>query len=318
METAREAGGRHRGRSVLRTVNEEDDFTKFRNDHVKNNTVDGMERNQAQSRGSESSSTETIPDVAVAIARMPGEEHSDRNTAKVETDRFQGDGHHARFPHSVTEAGSIVLHVSNSMNEVKKDDEDSEVGEEEGGSAAVRESDEISRKDAEIRRLVELRRSTPKEEKQRVKELSKSIKKCIRDKKRVKRQQEIQKIPEDFKGVSSIPGINSAKKKVLITKIKNERGENMTSRTGIANVFGEFYKKLYDDNEQDNIDVHISDTEEMTRIPEITSEELQDATRKLKKGESPDSDGIRAEDNKACDEETKEMAADLRRNHKTK
>ena len=50
-----------------------------------------------------------MSDVAVATARMPGEEHSDRNTAKVETDRFQGDGHHARFPHSVTEAGSIVL-----------------------------------------------------------------------------------------------------------------------------------------------------------------------------------------------------------------
>ena len=49
-----------------------------------------------------------MSDVAVAIARMPGEEHSDRNTAKVETDRFQGDGHHARSPHLVTEAGSIV------------------------------------------------------------------------------------------------------------------------------------------------------------------------------------------------------------------
>ena len=53
--------------------------------------------------------------------------------------------------------------------------------------------------------------------------------------------------------------------------------------------------------------LHISDTEEMTRIPEITSEELQDAIRKLKKRViSSDSDGIRAEDIKACDEETKE------------
>ena len=76
---------------------------------------------------------------------------------------------------------------------------------------------------------------------------------------------------------------------MLITKIKNGRGEIITSRKGIANVFGEFYKKLYEDNEQDeygnesNIDVHISDTEEMTRIPEITSEELRDAIWKLKK-----------------------------------
>ena len=135
VETAKEVGGRHRGRPELRTVNEEDDFTKFHNDHVENNTVDGMERNQAQSRRSESSSTKTLSDFAVATARMPGEEHSDRNTAKVETDRFQGDGHHPQFPHLVIEAGSIVLHVSNSMNEVEKDDEDSEDGEEEGGTA---------------------------------------------------------------------------------------------------------------------------------------------------------------------------------------
>ena len=65
--------------------------------------------------------------------------------------------------------------------------------------------------------------------------------------------------------------------------------EIITSRKGIANVFGEFCKKLYDDNEQDeygnesNTDVHISNTEEMTRVPEITSEELQEAIRKLKK-----------------------------------
>ena len=120
VETAREAGGRHRGRPVLRTVNEEDDFTKFHIDHVEHNTIDGMERNQAQSRRSESSSTETMSAVAVATARMPGEEHSDRNTAKVETDRIQGDGHQSRFPHLIAEAGSIVLRVSNNMSEVKK------------------------------------------------------------------------------------------------------------------------------------------------------------------------------------------------------
>ena len=120
VETAKEAGGRHRGRPVLRTENEEDDFTEFHNDLVEHNTDDGMERNQAQSRGSESSSTETTSAVAVATAMMSGDEHSERHTAKVETDRIQGDGHHARFPHLVAEAGSFVLHFSNSMNEVLK------------------------------------------------------------------------------------------------------------------------------------------------------------------------------------------------------
>ena len=97
---------------------------------------------------------------------------------------------------------------------------------------------------------------------------------------------------------------------MLITKIKNERGEIITSRKRIANVFGDFHKKNYDDNEQDeygnesNTDVHISDTE-------TTSEELHEAIRKLKKGKSPDSDGIRAEDIKACDAETKEMVRQI-------
>ena len=111
-----------------------------------------------------------------------GDEHSDRITANLEADRIEGEGHHARYPHSVAEAGSIVLHVSNNMNEGKKDGEDGEDGEEEGETAAAKETEEISKKDVEIRRLIEERRSTPKEEKQRLKEVSKSIKKCIRDK----------------------------------------------------------------------------------------------------------------------------------------
>ena len=61
----------------------------------------------------------------------------------------------------------------------------------------------------------------------------------------MKRQMDIQKILEDFKGIRNIPVIKSAKKRVLITKIKNEKGECITSRKGIADVFGEFYKKNF-------------------------------------------------------------------------
>ena len=144
-----------------------------------------------------------------------------------ESDYTVGDDHHARCVHPVVEAASIVLHVSNDMYEGKKD------GEEAGETTAAKETQEISKKDAEIRRLIELRRSTPKEEKQRLKEVSKCIKKCTRDKKGMKRQQDIQRILEDFKGVRNIPGIKSAKKKVLITKIKNEKEEVITSRKGL-------------------------------------------------------------------------------------
>ena len=50
-------------------------------------------------------------------------------------------------------------------------------------SAAAKKNEEFLDKDAEILRLIEDRRSMPKEEKQRLKDLSKSLKKCIREKK---------------------------------------------------------------------------------------------------------------------------------------
>ena len=46
VETAKEFGGMRRGRPVLRTVNEEDDFTEFHNDLVEHNTDDGMEEDK--------------------------------------------------------------------------------------------------------------------------------------------------------------------------------------------------------------------------------------------------------------------------------
>ena len=57
--------------------------------------------------------------------------------------------------------------------------------------------------------------------------------------------------------------------------------------------------------------MHDNNTNEMTRIPEITTEELRTALNKLKRGKSPDSNGIRAEDIKACDDETREMVRQI-------
>ena len=72
----------------------------------------------------------------------------------------------------------------------------------------------------------------------------------------------------------------------------------------IADTFGEFYKRLYEDSGKDNSEHEMSDDK---RIPEIASEELQSAISKLKAGKSPDGNGIRAEDIKDCDDETREM-----------
>ena len=65
---------------------------------------------------------------------------------------------------------------------------------------------------------------------------------------------------------------------------------------------------MNDDGNYSNTDAHNNDTEETAGIPEMTTEELQTAINKLKKkGKSPDNKGIRAEDIRDCDEETREM-----------
>ena len=223
--------------------------------------------------------------------RPLGDEHPERNP-----EEHLG----AQVPHQVEEAGSIVFHSSRSASVFENDNKEIQVT----TSAAAKKNEECLDKDAEILRLIEERRSMSKEEKQRLKDLSKNIKKCIREKKRMKRQQDIQRILEEFKGVRNIPRIKTAKKRVLITKIKNQKGECITSRKGIADAFGEFYKRLYEDSERDDSEHEMSDDK---RIPEITTEELQSAISKLKTGKSPDSNGIRAEDTKDCDDETREM-----------
>ena len=158
------------------------------------------------------------------------------------------------------EAGSIVFHVDNDKN--GKDMTDSVSGafcyEEEITMACKREeaneaaaakktlesNDAVSKEDEKIRRLIEERRSTSKGEKQRLKFLSKPIEMHHGQEKSKQKQEEVQRILEDFKGIRNIPGIKSARRRVFITKVKNEKGEVITSRKGIADVFGDSTKTI--------------------------------------------------------------------------
>ena len=55
-----------------------------------------------------------------------------------------------------------------------------------------------------------------------MKNVSKKIKECIRDKRRSRRQEKIQQILEEFKGVKNISSIKFPKKRKLIPKIKKK------------------------------------------------------------------------------------------------
>ena len=83
--------------------------------------------------------------------------------------------------HQVEEAGSIVLQNSRSSRVFENDSKEIQ----ETTSAAAKKNEECVDKDAEILRLIEERRSVPKEEKQRLKDLSKNLKN-VSEKQRMK------------------------------------------------------------------------------------------------------------------------------------
>ena len=119
-----------------------------------------------------------------------------------------------------------------------------------------------------------------------------------RPKKKTKRQEKIQRILEEFKGVKNISSIKSATKSTLIPKIKNGKSEVITSRKGIANVSDELCSKLYADDQCDEEVQEFDKTErrtgkgdkgddekEMKEIPELSNKEVQAAIDNLKKKE---------------------------------
>ena len=84
------------------------------------------------------------------------------------------------------------------------------------------------------------------------------------------------------------------------------------TRQGIANVFEIFYEDLYE-GEDDYVDEDVmmgsegedEESEQSIKI-EFTTEEIQSAIDRLKKGKAKDSNGIRAEQLKLCSDETRE------------
>ena len=101
--------------------------------------------------------------------RPLGDEHPERNPEE----------HLGAQTHQVEEAGSIVLQNSRSSSVFENDSKEIQ----ETTSAAAKKNEECLDKDAEILRLIEERRSMPKEEKQRLKDLSKNIKNVSEKKK---------------------------------------------------------------------------------------------------------------------------------------
>ena len=114
------------------------------------------------------------------------EEHPDRNA-----DEYL----EARLPHPETD--SIVFHSSNNTSEIVNDNSESHAT----ASAAAKVSEDILVKDTKILRLIEERGNTHKGKKAQTKGREQMHKNMHQRQKRMKRQMDIQRILEDFKGI---------------------------------------------------------------------------------------------------------------------
>ena len=100
-------------------------------------------------------------------------------------------------------------------------------------------------------KTIEERRTTPKEEKQRLKKKL-ANKKCIRDKKKTKRLEEIQRVLEDFKGIKNIPGIKSVTKKSAHNQDKEGERRSHCVTEGNCQCFWWPLQKFYDNQEHED------------------------------------------------------------------
>ena len=82
-----------------------------------------------------------------------------------------------------------MFHSSSNASEFKNDNKEARVT----ASAAAKVSEDFPNEDAEILRLIEERRSTPKEEKQRLKNLSN----CIKNAQRKEKNEETTRHPKN-------------------------------------------------------------------------------------------------------------------------
>ena len=103
--------------------------------------------------------------------------------------------------------------------------------------------------DEEIMALIDETGKTKKYDKERLKRSEQKDQKVHQRQEKIQTTGKIQRILEEFKGIKEYLEHQISEERTLIPKIKNEKGEVITSRKGTANVFGELYSKLYADDQ---------------------------------------------------------------------
>ena len=99
--------------------------------------------------------------------------------------------------------------------------------------AAAGTKEKNHKEDGEIMALIRERKTTCKDDKERIREVINRIKKCIRDKKKkIRKTTKSPKNLEEMKGTKNITNIKSAKRRIIIPTIKNKMRGNVLNCTG--------------------------------------------------------------------------------------
>ena len=160
-------------------------------------------------------------------------------------------------------------------------------------------NEQLDEKDEEIKAPIEERRKINTEDKERLKNVTRRSTHASETKKGQEGRNRYNAYWKKSKGSRAFRTLNlRGKERPFQKKKKNEKGETITSRKGIANVFGKFYCKLYAEEQQDDEEQESEEKEirtgkeneedgeaETENIPEFTEYKLPlTASKKRKSG----------------------------------
>ena len=117
--------------------------------------------------------------------------------------------------------------------------------------------------------------------------ISKQIQKEIKRVLGRRRQDKIEQILLEFRGLKDIALCTTAKRRANIVEMEDEHGHKHSDQDGIAEVFASFYEKLYTGRKI----VKGPDTAR-TQLQPFTQKELTDALSKMGEGKAADDSGI--------------------------
>ena len=143
---------------------------------------------------------------------------------------------------------------------------------------------------AKRREIKDIPDFTAVERKQMRNSISKQIQKETKRALGRRRQDQIEEILLEFRGLKDIALCTTAKRRAHIVEMEDEHGHKHSDQAGIAEVFASFYEKLYTGKKT----VKGPDTAR-TQLQLFTQKELTEALKKMSKGKAADDSGIVAE-----------------------